>query len=193
MQELHTDFKELTNYLIHLFYQTNKNYSCTRTKIGKLLSIIAFTYALEDVKLFDETIYEYEDCGTIIGELNYIVCREEYFTFANKDDKKFIDIPFNLNAEIPSIREKTATISIEIRERTEKIFRRFGSYTQVDLSKILNPIIQNSKITNNKKEIDLIKFKNLKKSEIYRENQDNELINYLWKIDNIFFLKKLDI
>ena len=38
-------FTDIVDYLISLFYKTNKKYSCSRTKIGKLLSILEFKYA----------------------------------------------------------------------------------------------------------------------------------------------------
>ena len=45
MKELHTDLEKATCYLVQFFYKTGRLYSCTRTKLRKLLSIVAFVYA----------------------------------------------------------------------------------------------------------------------------------------------------
>ena len=82
MTELHADLKEIANYFIELFKATGSKYSCSRTKLSKLISIVAFVYAKKDEKLFDEKIYKYktdsvdEFCGTGIQELIFLIGRD---------------------------------------------------------------------------------------------------------------------
>jgi hypothetical protein len=59
MEKMHANLRECMNYLIQLFYKTDKRYSCTRSKISKLLSILAFKYAVYSIQLFDEKIFRY--------------------------------------------------------------------------------------------------------------------------------------
>lgn len=73
MQNSNLRLKEITYYLIQQFYKTGEKYSCTQTKLGKLLSILAFKYARNGQKLFDTPIYKYPPrCGTLIKALTFI-------------------------------------------------------------------------------------------------------------------------
>ena len=78
MEKMNVNLEQAANYLIQLFYKTGKKYSCTRTKIGKLLSIVAFSYARKNSLCFNEKIFKYDECGTIINELEAHVDREIY-------------------------------------------------------------------------------------------------------------------
>ena len=76
MIELNANLKDVTSCLIRMFYQTDKKYSCTQTKLGKMLSILAFRYAINGEKLFNESIYRYPpNCGTLIKALTFIKSR----------------------------------------------------------------------------------------------------------------------
>lgn len=135
---------DCANYLIQFFYKTDKRYSCTRTKIGKLLSILAFKYAVQyDECLFSEKIYRYPECGTLIASMQYYVERDVYFAYPYDNSKKRISRnELNENVDIPDRYKEISSLSSKIKEDIENIFFTFGAYSQVDLSEELNPIVE---------------------------------------------------
>lgn len=69
---MNTKFRAIVNYLIGFFYTTEKKYSCSVTKIGKLLSILAFKEYVENGKyILGESVIvkKYKACGTYIPKL----------------------------------------------------------------------------------------------------------------------------
>ena len=76
-----------SKYLLEYFKKTGEKYSCSRTKIGKLLSIVAFVYARKDVRIFKEEIHKYNDCGTSIDELRSFVPLNLYRNSTYLDNK----------------------------------------------------------------------------------------------------------
>lgn len=142
LEKLNVDLGELCCFLIQLFNNTEKKYSCSRTKVGKILSILAFKYAMNGEKLFSERIYKYDGCGTSVETLIGIVCRDEYFSYRYHDDKREIHDEFNNCVEMPLKWQRQANIPYEVMIDTEDVFRKFGAYSQTDLSEVLNPIVE---------------------------------------------------
>lgn len=71
-QIMNVKLRAIVNYLIGFFYVTEKKYSCSITKIGKLLSILAFkAYIKNEENILGEyvTIKKYKDCGTYIPNI----------------------------------------------------------------------------------------------------------------------------
>lgn len=152
-----------------------------RQKIGKLLSILAFKYAVNDEQLFKEQIYKYDNCGTYIRETAFLVYRDEYHRDSYQNDKKYINDqlqkPTILNLTEYSRYEylfKNACINFRIKEHVKDVFRNFGSYSQKDLSDVLNPIVE--KLTDvSYGPIELSKVSSV----IDEVDQDNEVVKYL--------------
>lgn len=175
LKDLNVSIKSLTYTFIMFFYETGRKYSCTRTKIGKLLSILAFKYAINGERLFNEIIYKYYDSGTAIKEIFYLLEREEYLCFFDQDNKKYISERF-YNSNIPSIFfEKDMILpNKNVIVDIEDVFRNFGAYSQVDLGKLLNPIVDIA-ASENYGEIDLTKVKD----NITKLDESNEIVKYL--------------
>ena len=135
---------ECANYLIQLFYKTEQRYSCTRTKIGKLLSILAFKYAVQDKEyIFPYEIYRYPECGTLIVWVQANVDRDIYFTYPYDNSKKRISRnELNENVDIPDCYKKISSLFPKVKDDIEDVFFAFGAYSQVDLSEELNPIVE---------------------------------------------------
>lgn len=184
MTELHVNLREAANYFIQLFYATGQKYSCSRTKLGKLLSIVAFSYALKDIELFDETIYRYDGCGTAINELKSYMDRDIYIQLKYGDDEKFISQIFD-EQKIPIQNyEQTESLSDDVKKQIELIFRHFGAYTAYDLGQCINCIVNYPNVTKND-EVDISILQTLSR-EKFRDIKDHTaLIDFMYgKLEN---------
>ena len=158
-------FQSCMNYLISFFYKTDKRYSCTRTKLGKMLSILAFKYAINGVNIFDEKIHKYENCGTWINSTKFWP-RDIYAHYPGQihDDKRKISIfSMKLTTDIPECYSKIGELSPELMLDIEDLFCTFGAYSQKDLSDLLNPIVEHPEVCNEDGTINLESIKNLNK------------------------------
>lgn len=153
--EIHANLNESANYLIQLFYKTEKKYSCSRTKIGKLLSIVAFIYAKNGKKLFDEIILKYDNCGTSINELKSFVDRDVYIQFQYADDCQYIDDEFNNNELVLEKHKESSSIDENLKSEIENVFRNFGSFSAYHLGQFINPIVNLPQMVNENNEIQL--------------------------------------
>jgi len=199
MEKLVVHVKSLTYYLVSLFYKTGCKYSCTSTKIGKILSILAFKYAYNDILLFDAEIKKYENCGTIIEDACFWVFSDEYICDKDQNNKKYIidelkepvDLSYNLYYRYEQLCQYN--IPFYIKKDVEEVFRCFGAYSKEDLSEVLNPIVDMLTTECNDK-IDLSKLPAI----IDKVAQDNEVVKYIKSnyisyevINNEPLLKKL--
>lgn len=177
------NLKELTYYLVQLFYQTGKKYSCTQTKIGKMLSILAFRYAKNDLSLFDAPIYKYPPrCGTLIKELTFIP-KDVYIRdldSPNPDKLSPIDDTFDCTVEIPSPYNEVENLSSEVKHDVRDLFLNFGAYPADVLGKLLNPIVDRLVIAQNDK-IDLSLITTLDKSNIAVSEDGNAIVDYIYR------------
>ena len=183
MKELNVDLRDITNYFIQLFLRTGKRYSCTQTKLGKLISVLAFRYAINDEKLFNEVIFKYPPhCGTLIKTLTFIPkdvylrdIEKENFDTPNPitdcvlDD---IEIPF----EYKTSEDFPSSVELEI----EDVFRNFGSYSGDDLAKQLNPIVDEI-VNQSDNEIDLSKLKSLDINSFSINTCNDNIIKYIYR------------
>lgn len=177
---LNANFRQSTNYLIQLFFKTGKKYSCTRTKLGKLLTIASFVYARKNEVLFSEAICKYNNCGTLINALTLFIEREVYLELEYVDNKQYIDACFDNDIEIPKFYSEVCDVDIELRKVLENVFRHFGSYTASDLGELIVPIINTGKVVNSNEEIDLNEIYRIDKNEILSNNKGNELIEFIF-------------
>lgn len=180
MKKIRVHIKSLTYYLVSLFFKTGRKYSCTSTKIGKILSILAFKYAYNGILLFDAEIKKYENCGTIIEDSCFWVYPDEYICGKAQNNKKYIldelkepvDLPYNLYYRYEQLCQYD--IPSYIKKDVEEVFRYFGAYSKEDLSEVLNPIVD-MLTTECCGKIDLSKISDI----IDEVAQDNEVIKYI--------------
>ncbi len=184
MTELHVSLKEITNYLIQLFYATEQKYSCSRTKLGKLLSIVAFLYALKNVELFDETIYRYDGCGTAINELKSYVDRDIYIQLQYEDDGKIISTSFD-EQKIPTDKyTQTESLTQDIKKQIELVFRHFGSYKASDLGQCINHIVNYPGVTK-EDEVDISVLSTLSRDTFKNTKDYIDLVDFMYgKLEN---------
>lgn len=174
LENLNTSLEDLCCLLVPLFYKTGCKYSCSRTKIGNLLSILAFKYVIDGKKLFNETIYKYDNCGTAITEIIDMLETDEYSVYLYQDDKEYISDELLISAILPERWQRIPQLSFEIMRDTLEVFRVFGAYSKSDLSEILNPISE--KATNvSYGKIELSKIPSI----IDEIDQNNVLVKYL--------------
>ena len=181
MKKLNIEIKKLTYYLVLLFFKTDCKYSCTSTKIGKMLSILAFKYAYNGVLLFNDEVRKYDNCGTMIENSSCWLYRNEYVCWKDQNNKEYItdelkepiDLPDKLNCRYREFC-KYSDLPSYVKKEVEEVFRYFGAYSHVDLSEVLNPIVD-MLTTESYGKIDLSKISNI----IDEVTQDNEVIKYL--------------
>ena len=184
MNECHANLKEATNYFIQLFYATGQKYSCSRTKLGKLLSILAFLYALDDEELFDETIYRYDGCGTAINELKSYFDRDIYIQFEYEDNREFIKETFNTDNLQMERCFQTVNVDENLKSKIECVFRKFGAYKAYDLGQCINPIVNFSNVTKDNI-VNLSVIKTLSRNDFLNVETHNELIDFLFGLPEI--------
>lgn len=183
MVELNIDLTELANYLIQFFYKTDERYTCTRTKIGKLLSIAQFYYVVKkNKKLFRECIYKYGDCGTSINELKLVIDRDVYLR------PEYMDAPIKISeSEIksicnpPSKYQQICHLPDEGKNIILDVFIHFGAYSASDLGKLLMPIISIDNVVVKNDQIDLETIYKLKLEDFQINDQNNDLIKYIYE------------
>lgn len=177
MEEL--TLKQITYYLILLFYKTGKKYSCTQTKLGKLLSVLAFAYARRGELLFEEKIHEYPGgCGTLIPDLTFIpqTIYMRDFDSEDPDGIKTIDESFNEEVVIPEQYTKYGIISEEVKTSIEEVFRSFGAYSGSQLADCLNPIVKRIK-KEGSKELSLERMRDID----IEDFTNNKIMEYICK------------
>lgn len=137
------DLFEISNYFIKLFYKAGKKYTCSRRKLSKLISILAFDYARKGYMLFNNDLYRYPDCGTSIPLLEFKIPKDVYLEWEYYDEKKVIT-PDELvsKEEVPKCYSNIGSLWPKVQHRIEEVFYNFGAYSSDELSKCLNPIVE---------------------------------------------------
>ena len=180
MNNLNINLNHAANYLVQLFYKTNQRYSCTRTKIGKLLSIVAFKYAREGKLAFAETIYKYDHCGTAIKEVMHrFRDREIYSLCVYKDNAKPITDKLNEKAYIPDNFSNIEALSDEAKEIIESVFFSFGAFSPADLGECINPIVNLDGVTIADNHINISEIAKLYLNDFPAEHLNNPLLKFL--------------
>ena len=184
----YTNLRHATNYLIQLFYRSEQRFSCTRTKIGKLLSIVAFKYARKSIRLFDEDICKYQQCGTAINELKLLLERDIYIQEDYEDSKNRVDcsnLKDNLDC-IPSLYLEIGALDPNVKKTIEDVFCRFGAYSPLDLGNGLCDLVFYKDVTQDNDVIDLYKIQEIDPEEFNRERcgitTDLGIINYIFEV-----------
>ncbi len=182
MKSLKVNLNESANYFIQLFYATGMKYSCTRTKIGKLLSILSFKYARREEKLFEEAIYKYDDCGTAIRELTAHVDRDVYIRCLYEDDgREYIeDIDDTINPDMATKYCCTNSLTEDVRRSIVEVFRKFASFSPRQLGEFINPIVNHDGVTRTDGVVDLSIFYTLEKKDFETDLHSKMLIDYLF-------------
>lgn len=179
MVELKVNLEQATNYLIQLFYKTGKKYSCARSKLGKLLTVVSFVYARNGKRLFNESICKYDNCGTAINALKDYLDREVYIRNEYYDCLDAIEEDFDETVAIPKMYSDIEKVPDDVKDEIEKVFRKFGAYSAYDIGCLIISVINLDGVIKADEEIDLEKIHNLQISD-YKELEQNELLKYLF-------------
>lgn len=167
MEELKISLESAVQQLISMFEATGRQYSCNRTKLGKLLSIFAFEEACEGRIVFSEKIRKYSDCGTKIDELVLIVPREIYFSNEENDSGKIIE------------HYSQESFDIEEGKKLYEVFIRFGAYNGIALGRLITGFISLPGVLTSEDTVDLDAVFNLSKKNFSDIQDCNELIDFL--------------
>ncbi len=179
LNKLNLDLIELTNYLISLFYATGKKYSCTRTKISKLMSIVAFAYARKNEILFEDKIDKYDGCGTVIIKIKSNYDIDMYLNVQYADNREQIREEINFQSDIPAKYMNSNNLDACVKKEIDKVFVNFGAYTARDLGQCIDKVINFPNVINNGT-IDLSVISVLKKEDFSGVTDNRELIDYLF-------------
>ena len=179
MELLNIDLFKAADFLIGLFYKSGCRYTCTRTKIGKLLSIVAFTYAAE---AFSDEIYKYADCGTTFLRLQKYD-REIYQVSMNpqNDDVHFTYEFFandSSSSDIVPTQYQVTDLPNEFKNRVIQVFLRFGKTSATDLGELINEILPQISSDLRQEVVDLLKISKLSFS---KADDENVLLSYIIK------------
>lgn len=183
MNKLNTNLSHVANYFVQLFYKTGQKYSCTQTKIGKLLSILAFLYARKGKILFNETVYRYKGCGAVIDDLKAVVAdrdvylKSKYEDFDGEITGEIIDGLFDALDESLNTYRDISSLLPELKDDIEKVFRKFGAHSAYSLGQLINPIVNHNGVADENDAIDLEAIMSLNKDDF---DESNELIEYLF-------------
>ncbi len=126
---------DVADFFIGLFKFTGESYTCTRTKIGKLLSVLAFKLAKNNVKIFSENILDYNNCGTIIPVLNAYYDSEIYTKVT------YLDGVFEIEGDFTTFGIDNTTIPSDIRELAKIVFKKFGAFDAYYLGQCISRFI----------------------------------------------------
>lgn len=136
LMDLKIDVNLIAKYLIDLFASTKDAYSVTKTKIGKLLSIVAFVFAANGCRLFLDSIYKYGDCGTIIATLNWM--KNDLRPGTDRDD----DLPISeADVSMNDLTERSLAVPEVVRKIIRDVYLNFGHYSPKALGDFINDII----------------------------------------------------
>ena len=181
------ELEAMASYLVSLFYKSKKNYSCTRSKIGKLLVLntlcnIDNQNLLNTLYISDESIYTYEP------SLLEFIYRDVYIKYPFCDDKKPFTELFDESVVIPNmfqIRLDRYELDDNSKRILEDIFRNFASYPLGDLNKMIKEIIPlivgstNTKVEDKNHIKENYKFfKNNRINELYKDNKIYSFLKY---------------
>lgn len=172
-------FKDCVDYLIYLFtINQNNKYSCTKTKIGKIMSIIIFKVLVSDEALDQEKEYfknnvsisrydKNQNCGTKIDLLNrYIDILSEYESFGFGENNSIVIELSSIETKEAQDKAQELQINSKIKELIDQTFALYASkntkFIGNEISVLLNEIsafnddgsVNYEKIISNKKRID---------------------------------------
>lgn len=180
MEKLNINLTQATNYLVQLFYKTNQKYSCTRTKVGKLLSIVAFKYASNGQVAFEETIYKYNECGTAIKEIMQRFKDRDIYTLCTyNDDSKPVSQKIDEKADIPLDFIDIKDLSDDVKDTIKSVFLLFGAFSPATLGECINPIVNTKNTTLENNQIDISRIEYIHLDDFSTESK-NPLIEFLF-------------
>lgn len=146
------DVKILANYLIQCFWNTRiggQRIKCTRTKIGKLLTIVQILYIKKNGQVaFDDVIAE-ETCGTSIPVLSvyrypydiWDICSNELSNntvfYEQNSVINLLDVS-KVSDTIPELYDLKDEVSDSIKKLIMDVFVNFGSYDGYEIGKLIN-------------------------------------------------------
>ena len=146
------DVKILANYLIQCFWNTRINgqrIKCTRTKIGKLLTIVQLLYIKQNGQVaFDDAIAE-ETCGTSIPVLSVYRYPYDIWDISSNElssDTVFYELNSSINLSdvskvsdtIPELYDLKDEVSDSIKKLIMDVFVKFGTYDGYEIGKLIN-------------------------------------------------------
>lgn len=174
----YANFMSCTNYLIQFFLKTEGKYSCTRMKLGKLLTILACKYARKGIELFSDPIY-WDKVGVSIYELKLFYGIDIYPAKKTVwDNNKVIDYhTLKKDVQIPEYYKLICKIPDDVAKEIEDLFYNFGAYSSADLTMLLKPIMEYEGVCGNDGMIEFEVVESLDKKQFF----NNKVAEYIFK------------
>ena len=172
-----------------MFYRTGKRFTCTRTKLGKLLAIVAFKYARDGKVIFDKPVYKYDEkCGAVVSGLAMIVDRDVYLNYSYSDNTEFSEkerIEVLLSSKriptypVPEKYKDIDDLSDDVKECIDEVFKLFGGYSAYVIGQDINDLIDIYGIVRENGRIDLNRIHDLSEKDV-ESIKKSRLIDYLF-------------
>lgn len=188
------DTVSLGNYIAQLFIKTGGKYRCGALKINNLLSIykisvMCFNYTCYNIKMRlipNSPVAIFDVDGIFLHFLNDSSFFYQTLSYNSdnllEQNNKPIEDEFLSDIEIPErFIRGTDNISVAAKALLEKIFRKFGNYTNKDindmLKEILNDFIANTRKTyiNDEELLNYLR-------DNFRLFNENEIVNFIKNI-----------
>ena len=166
---------DAANYIIQLYYKADEKYTCTKTKVEKILSIAQMTALYNNDKIFDDDI-SINPCGTGFPLLSRFLL-SDIIIGCEEENGTSIDIN-NLKDEYPALYAIQDVLSLEHKNLLKEVFSLFGNYKAKALGLLIDEFKMNicCDAVDGKKVIDqfsLIEYLNKNK------NSQNAIINFI--------------
>lgn len=134
-----TKFIGTANYIIQCFIKCTDDYSCSKTKLEKLMVIADLKCMKNSQRLFNEIIVN-KDCGLGFSyEFPRHLCGDIVIGQLESEEKKIDRQKLNVNGVCNSLYEAGINnLSSDERQLLDSVFLEFGAYSRDQLGRLLN-------------------------------------------------------
>lgn len=168
---------ESAKYVIRLYFRTGSKYTCSRTKVEKIVAIAAFTAYRQKKRLLIDNIY-LKNCGVGFPQINTVFFSD--IIDGKEDDNQYIYDKIDVSIPVLEryIRNNDEDdLNPSVKELLETTFRTFGAFNSRTLGCAIddfkNEIITNQ-IVDERKAIDFFSNDSLKNN-----YKNNLIIDYI--------------
>lgn len=174
------------NYLVQLFVKCERKYSCSKTKLEKLLSIANLKCIKNGNKLFDEKVIEIKDCGVGLSyNFPTYLCGDIVLALLNDKNNKATSPKRQIpETDINNSIKHNTQYDKDVNDLTEEdkkcllnVFLEFGAYDSSILGSLLDEF--KYELVNNQVDGEKINFKKCQSFFNRKSDTNNEILKYI--------------
>ena len=174
IENLNYDSKDLVNYLISLFYRTNKEYDCTKYKLTRLLIIAALVTSYNGKQLINDALICNKDATIYMFDTLFWLEREIYLNSYHKTkNSEILDSEISPTDESVPIFYRCNELDNDVKVLLYDVFKHFAAYSRDDLAGYLDEILPLLACWS------LIDLRYTKDTINSLRNKNNQVINYV--------------